>query len=388
MDIEPLFYGKHDISSSDVSAVVEVLKSSALTQGPKVSEFERAFSDYVGSKYGVAVSNATAALHLSVLALTPSRPKSFKVITSPITFVSTANCVLFCGGEIEFADIDSSTYCLDPNRVEELLKKNPKDYVGMIPVDYAGHPSRLADFNWLAKKYGLWVISDSCHAPGASFTHEGKIYRAGDGHFADLTTFSFHPVKHIATGEGGIVTTNNEALYKKLLLMRSHGITKESSQMTEYDGGWDYEMQLLGFNYRIPDILCALGLSQLSRAKENLEKRRAVAEAYNLGLKDLPLKLPTVEAGAKHAYHLYVIRTAHRKELYEYLKSKEIHTQVHYIPVHEQPFYIGRYGRQSFPNSEAHYRECLSLPMYPTLSEVQQERVICEVKNFFDKKNG
>lgn len=381
MALEPLFYGKHEIQASDLAAVTAVLKNQALTQGPKVSEFERAFSEYIGSTFSVAVSNATCALHLSALAL--GLKPGARVITTPITFVSTANCVLFCGGEVEFADIETDTYCLDPNRVEDLLKKHPNQYAGIIPVDYAGHPSRLGDFHWLAKKYNLWVINDACHSPGATFNHQDQVYRSGDGKLAHLSTFSFHPVKHIATGEGGIITTNSEALYKRLLLLRSHGITKNPEEMTEYDGAWDYEMQALGFNYRIPDILCALGLSQLSRAKENLKSRQRIAAIYNEAFRNLPIKLPWVSEGVEHAYHLYVIRTPKRNALYNFLKGQEIHCQVHYIPVHQQPYYISKYGNQTFPRAETHYQECLSLPMYPSLTESQQNRVIEAVTDFF-----
>ena len=378
----PIPYGRQSIEESDIQAVVETLKSDFLTQGPRVKEFEEAFARYVGSKYAVAVCNATAGLHLS--ALTLGVKPGQRVITSPITFVATANSVLYCGGEIEFADIDPKTYCLDPNRVEDLLKKSSNKYVGIMPVDYAGHPSRMVDFRTLSEKYGVWIIEDGCHAPGASFMTREGVKAIGNGEYSDITTFSFHPVKHIACGEGGMLTTNDEEIYKKLLLLRSHGITKDQQKMNEFDGAWDYEMQLLGYNFRISDILCALGSSQLKRANLGLNRRREIAERYNEELSQFPIQLPFVESGCSHAYHLYVIRSKKRKELFEHLKQSNIHTQVHYSPVHQQPFYVERYGNQSFKNSESFYQECLSIPMYPSLSEQDQGYVIESIKRFYD----
>ena len=257
-------YGKQEILDEDIAAVTRALKSDFLTQGPRVKEFEDAFAKYVDAKYAVATNNATTALHMA--AVTLGVEKGTRVITTPNTFVASANCVLYCGGEVEFSDIDAKTYNLDPNRVEDLIKKDPKKYAGIIPVDYAGLPSAMKDFKAIADRFGLWVIEDACHAPGASFLDQGKVQKIGSGKYSDICSFSFHPVKHIATGEGGMLTTDDEAIYEKLLLLRSHGITKDPKKMKEVDGGWDMEMQELGFNYRISDILCALGTSQLSRA--------------------------------------------------------------------------------------------------------------------------
>ena len=374
-------YGRQSINQSDIDAVTEALKSDFLTQGPRVKEFEDSFAKYVDAKYAVAVCNATAGLHLATLALGVSNGKS--VITTPNTFVATSNSVLYSGGEVVFADIDPKTYCLDPNRVEDLLKKSPGKHVGIMPVDFAGLPSRMEDFKTLSEKYGVWIIEDGCHAPGATFTTRNGIQKVGNGNYADITSFSFHPVKHIACGEGGMLTTNDEKVYRKLMQLRTHGITKDRSEMTEYDGGWDYEMQVLGFNYRISDILCALGNSQLKRADESLDRRQKIADLYQKELSGLPLVLPHVESGSRHAYHLYVIRTEKRKELFDHLKMNDIYSQVHYIPVHQQPYYINRYGKQTFEQSENFYQECLSIPMYPTLTEEQQMRVIDSIKKFY-----
>lgn len=375
-------YGKQDITVEDIEEVVKVLKSDFLTQGPKVKEFEDAFSGYVGSKYALAVSNGTAALHLSTLALKVHPGQ--KVITTPITFVASANCVLYCGGDVEFADIDRQTLCLDPNKVEDLLRKDPKAYSGIIPVDYSGYPIKMDDFKFLADKYNLWIIEDACHAPGGKFIDSTKqVQKCGNGQFADLSVFSFHPVKHIACGEGGMITTNSLDLYKKLLLLRTHGITKDPALMKSSNEPWSYEMQELGFNYRMPDMLCALGISQLRKAEQALARRQEIATRYNEAFKDLPITLPFVREKDLHAFHLYVIRTRERKELYQALKKDNIFTQIHYIPITHQPYYIQRYGQQEFIEAENFYSECLSLPMYQSLSDEEQSLVINAVRNFF-----
>jgi UDP-4-amino-4,6-dideoxy-N-acetyl-beta-L-altrosamine transaminase len=376
-------YGKQEIREEDIGAVVETLKSDFLTQGPKVKEFEDAFANYVGAKHAVSFTNATAALHAAVQVL--GLNKSKKVITTPNTFVASANCILYAGGEVQFCDIDSKTFNLDPNLVEDLVKKNPNEFSGIIPVDFAGLPSSMKDFKAIAEKYGLWLIEDACHAPGAAFEDDGVWQKIGNARYSEICSFSFHPVKHIACGEGGMLTTNSDHILKKLHLLRSHGITKDPAQMTEVDGGWDMEMQELGYNYRMPDILCALGLSQLHRAEKSLENRKRIAERYLEELGGLPLQFQIVPAGLKHAYHLFVIRTAKRKELYDFLKTKNIYAQVHYIPIHQQPYYVSRYGKQSFKEAENYYRECLSIPMYHSLTESDQTRVIEAISEFFKR---
>lgn len=382
-------YGKQEITKQDADAVLEALYSDFLTQGPKVEEFEKAFASYVGAKYAIAVSNGTAALHLSALSLGVNAHS--RVITTPITFAASANCILYCGGKVEFADIDLQTGTLDLNAVRVLLAGKPKGYYhGIIPVDLAGYPVDLEILKDLAEEYGLWIIEDACHAPGAYFTNSSKlIQRCGNGNYADLSVFSFHPVKHIATGEGGMITTNNEKLYKGLLKLRTHGITKLPSELHKNDGGWYYEMQELGFNYRIPDILCALGLSQLSRADYGLSRRQAIAKKYDEAFKNNAHIQPLVDAatlekqGVSHGYHLYIIRTKQRLKLYNYLREKNIFAQVHYIPVYHMPFYKrSGYNNVKCPNAETYYQECLSLPMYPSLSHQEQTFVIESILNF------
>jgi UDP-4-amino-4,6-dideoxy-N-acetyl-beta-L-altrosamine transaminase len=374
-------YGKQHITQEDIDAVVQTLTSDFLTQGPKIHEFETAFASYVGSKYAVAVSNGTAALHCACMALN-LKPKK-KVITTPITFAASANCIEFCGAEVLFADIDPHTYLIDLNCVETLCK-NHADIVGIIPVDFAGYPIHAEQLHAIANKYKLWIIEDACHAPGGSFTDsQGTVQLCGNGVYADISIFSFHPVKHIATGEGGMLTTNNKEVYNTLCMLRTHGITKDPNHLTQNDGGWYYEMQQLGYNYRITDMQCALGISQLSRAQQGIQKRQEIALRYNKAFSHTSLTLPFVAEGICHAYHLYVIHYHNRKGLYDFLRSKEIYTQVHYIPVHTMPYYKARGHKQGdCPHSEAYYSTCLSLPMYPSLTEQEQQFVIDAVLEY------
>lgn len=377
-------YGRQHITEEDINAVVEALKSDYLTQGPAVSEFENKFSDYVGSKYAVAVSNGTAALHLSALAL--GLKKGDRVITTPITFAASANCVLYCGGEIDFVDIDSESYTMDLDKLEEKLLNVPKGYYkGVIPVDFAGYPVNLERLRGIADRYGLWIIEDACHAPGAEFSDSNKVVqRCGNGEFSDTSIFSFHPVKHIATAEGGMITTNRRDLFEKLLILRTHGITKDISLLSENHGGWYYEMQTLGFNYRLTDIQAALGTSQLARANDGIQRRREIASSYNKAFEDIEaIVTPKVNPLFGHAYHLYVIQVDDRLGLYNYLKSKGVFAQVHYIPVHTLPFYreMG-WDTGEFPVSESYYSKCLSLPMYPTLTQKEQNFVIKMVLDY------
>ncbi|MEQ1586326.1 MAG: UDP-4-amino-4,6-dideoxy-N-acetyl-beta-L-altrosamine transaminase [Cyclobacteriaceae bacterium] len=382
-------YGRQSIDQDDETALVEALYSDFLTQGPKVAEFESKFASYVGSKYAVAVSNGTAALHLCALALGVNSESN--VITTPITFAASSNCILYCGGKVQFVDIDPATGVLDINEVRKLLTSNPKGYFnGLIPVDFAGYPVNLEEFSKLADEYGLWIIEDACHAPGGFFTDsKKKVQRCGNGNFADLAIFSFHPVKHIATGEGGMITTNDEKLFHKLLKLRTHGITKDPSFLERNDGGWYYEMQELGFNYRIPDILCALGISQLKKADDGLLKRKAIARKYDEAFKPIT-SIRTLSneqdlevRGISHAYHLYIIKVKDRLGLYNHLRKKNIFAQVHYIPVYRMPYYQNSgYHEVKCINAEEYYSECLSLPMYPTLSEDEQNLVIKTILEF------
>lgn len=384
-------YGKQEITAGDIEAVTSVLNADFLTQGPQVQAFEKAFSEYVGAEYAVAVSNGTAALHLSAIALGVNG--NSRVITTSITFAATSNCILYCGGQVEFADIDPATGTLDPDAVERMILSKPKGYYqGIIPVDLAGYPVNLEKFGKLAKEHGLWVLEDACHAPGAYYLDSsGTRQKCGNGSTANLSIFSFHPVKHIATGEGGMITTNDPVLYHKLLKLRTHGITKDRALLENYDGEWYYEMQDLGFNYRIPDILCALGISQLSRADERLDKRISIARKYDKAFSSGTVVTPLTpishleDLGIKHAYHLYVIRTKQRLRLFNYLRERKILTQVHYIPLYRMPYYRKLGFLQSIcPNAEAYYHECLSLPMFPSLRDDEQQYVIDTINQFSD----
>jgi UDP-4-amino-4,6-dideoxy-N-acetyl-beta-L-altrosamine transaminase len=384
-DMNPIPYGKQSISEDDLKAVSETLRSDFLTQGPKIATFEKDFADYIGCRYAVAVSNGTAALHLCAMALDVNERTN--VITTPITFAASANCIRYCGGNVYFADIDPATYTLDIGKVEALILSKPEGFFqGIIPVDFAGYAVNLEQFRKLADKYGLWIIEDACHAPGGYFTDSDNVKQnCGNGAFADMAIFSFHPVKHIACGEGGMITTNDEALYKKLLLLRTHGITKEPGLLQENHGGWYYEMQALGYNYRLTDFQAALGSSQLKRANEGLERRRAIAAIYEQAFTDKPYILSQSGVQSGHAYHLYVIQTPQRKELYDYLRTRNIFCQVHYIPVHTMPYYKSIGKQETHPAAEAYYDHCLSLPMYPALTAEEQQYVIDSVDAFFNK---
>jgi UDP-4-amino-4,6-dideoxy-N-acetyl-beta-L-altrosamine transaminase len=400
--MKPIPYGKQLISEEDIEAVVSTLKSEYLTQGPSIASFEKSFADYVGAKYAVAVTNGTAALHLSILALGIKQGE--KVITSPITFAASANCVKYCGGEVVFADIDPSTFLLDPIKVRQLLEASPKGtYKGIIPIDFAGRPVNIEEFRELAIEFGCWIIEDACHAPGAWIRDsKGKTIIAGNGDYSDVSVFSFHPVKHLTTGEGGMITTNSQELYNRILMLRSHGITRDhvkfsnsiefASGTPNYNGqfpGWYMEMQELGYNYRITDFQAAMGITQLRVADVWLAKRKAIALRYDEAFRDHSLiRSPLLEINPlenlSHAYHLYVILTPNRLELYNYLREKQILTQVHYIPVHLMPYYRALGWKEGdMPNAEKYYKECLSLPIYPSITDEELDYVIQVVLEFY-----
>jgi UDP-4-amino-4,6-dideoxy-N-acetyl-beta-L-altrosamine transaminase len=389
-------YGRQNITNEDIQAVIETLQSDYLTQGPKILEFEKAFAEYIGCKYAVAVANGTAALHLCTLALDVK--KGQKVITTPITFAASANCVRYCDGEVVFADIDPETYLIDYNSVKKLLEESPMGtYQGIIPVDFAGRAVDLEKFKTLAEQYNLWIIEDACHAPGGFFLDSnGVSQNCGNSNFADLAIFSFHPVKHIASGEGGMVTTNDEVLYKKLLALRTHGITRDTTifsndmdfaagqdHQTQYPG-WYMEMQTLGFNYRLTDFQAALGLSQLKRADEGILRRREIASTYHEAFKNKSFIKGQSSEVDGHAYHLYIIEVENRLELYNYLRTKNIFAQIHYIPCHLMPYYR-QFGWKAgdMPNSENYYKYCISLPMYPTLTDEEQQFVIYTIFKYY-----
>ncbi len=380
----PIPYGRQSINEDDIKAVVETLKSDYLTQGPKIKEFEEKFAEYVGAKYAVAVNNATSALHLAatVLGVGPGK----KVIVTPMTFAASANCVRYCGGEVTFCDIDPETYLMDLDKLREILKSSPKGtYSGVIVVDFAGYPHNLEEFRAVCDEYGLWLIEDACHAPGAWFTDaNGNRQKSGNGQFADISIFSFHPVKHIATGEGGMATTNDPELYRKLCHFRTHGITKDNTLLTKNDGGWYYEMQDLGFNYRLTDFQAALGISQLDRADKGLERRNEIARKYDDAFAGIPsIKTPFRADDIFHAFHLYIIQVPDRKGLYDFLHDNGIYAQVHYVPLHLMPYYqkLGN-KKGDLPVVEEYYDHCLSLPMYPTLTDEEQQYVIDKVKEY------
>jgi len=356
-------YGRQHITDEDIDAVVKTLKSDFLTTGPVVDQFEKKFASYVGSKYAIAVSNGTAALHLCALALEVNNTTN--VITSPITFSASANCIRYCDGNVYFADIEPSTITLCLSEVEKLINSKPKGFFdGIIPVDLAGYPVDMESFRQLADKHGLWILEDACHAPGGFFKDSRGIdQKCGNGSYADLAIFSFHPVKHIACGEGGMITTNSLNNYIKLKQLRSHGMVYQGdNRLEENHGRWYMELQELGYNYRIPDILCSLGLSQLSRANEGLKKRRSIARKYDQAFEGRLKTHSQCTDEIGHAFHLYIIEVDDRKGLYDYLREHHIYTQVHYIPVHLMPYYR-KLGSKSgdFPNAESYYNRCLSL---------------------------
>ena len=394
-------YGKQHINEDDIRAVTEVLRSDWLTQGPKVEEFEKAMAEYCGAKYAVAVSSGTAALHLACLVA--GIKQGDEAITSPITFVASANCVLYCGGKPVFADIDKDTYNIDP---AEIKKKITKKTRAIIPVHFAGLPCDMEAIKKIAEEYDLIIIEDACHALGAEYriqnsglkTKEEWI-KVGSCSHSDMTVFSFHPVKHITTGEGGAVLTNNEKFYEKLLLFRNHGITKDPEKFTNKDlafplsseplihnpNPWYYEMQELGFNHRITDLQCALGLSQLKKLDAFVARRRRIADIYNAAFKGNDLIMPqAVSGGRVSSYHLYAVQIdfkrlgKSRATVMAELREKGIGAQVHYIPVHLQPFYMERFGckKGDFPVAEAYYEKALSLPMYPKMTDEDAMRVV------------
>lgn len=380
----PISYGRQFISDDDIQAVVDALKSDYLTCGPRIAEFENAFCEYVNSKHAVAVCNATGALHIAAMAL-GVKPGD-NVICTPLTFASSANCIRFCGGNVKFVDIDPKTYLLDIDKLKETLAASPKGtYKGMVLVDFAGYPHNMEEFRKIADEYGMWILEDACHAPGAYFVDSSgdKVY-AGCGKYSDITVFSFHPVKHITTGEGGIACTQNDSLKEKMALYRTHGITRDAEKLERQDGLWYYEMQELGYNYRITDIQAALGTSQLKVARKNVEIRRELVRRYNDAFKDIKaIKTPYEASDVYHAYHLYIIQVDDRLGLYNFLRENKIFAQVLYYPLNLMPYYK-QFGNKEgdLPVVEEYYKHCLALPMFPTLTSEQQEYVIDKVKEY------
>lgn len=365
-------YGRQSIDEDDIQAVVEVLRSDYITTGPKIQEFEKLVADYVGAKYAVAVSNGTAALHLACLAA--GIKEGDEVITTPITFAASANCVLYCGAKVVFADIDPVTYNIDPTDIGRKITDRTK---AIIPVHFTGQPCEMDEIHAIAKKYNLIVIEDAAHALGADY--KGRMI----GSISDMTTFSFHPVKHITTGEGGMITTNDKNVYEKLKLLRNHGITREPSFLHKKEGGWYYEQLDLGFNYRITDFQCALGISQMKKIDKFIEKRRSIAKRYDEAFSGLEyIVTPKQAVGCHSSYHLYVIQVKNipRKKAFEKLRAAGIGVNVHYIPVYKHPYYQSHgYKDVKCENAENLYEKIISLPIYPGLTCDEQEYVIKQI---------
>jgi UDP-4-amino-4,6-dideoxy-N-acetyl-beta-L-altrosamine transaminase len=384
--LKSISYGKQQITEADLDAVKQVLLSDYLTQGSTIDAFEEAFAAYVGSKFAVALSNGTAALHLCAMALGVGAGS--RVIVPSITFAASANCIRYCDGDVYFCDIHPHTYTADYHKIEELITSKPKGFFsGMVLVDFAGFAVNLEQFRILADRHGIWIIEDACHAPGGYFIDgAGHKQLCGNGKFADLAIFSFHPVKHLTTGEGGMITTNNRELYQQLRMLRTHGITREPDRLTENHGGWYYEMQTLGYNYRLTDFQAALGISQLKRADAGVERRRELAARYTRAFENKAWNLGNSGIMEGHAYHLYILQSPKRKELYDFLRTKQIYAQVHYIPVHTMPYYKQFESTPAtLEEAEKYYQTCLSLPMYPTLSNEEQDFVIEQIFQFYEQ---
>lgn len=371
-------YGKQTIEQDDIQAVVDVLQSDFLTTGPKIAEFEQTVADYVGAKYAVAISNGTSALHAACFAA--GIGPGDEVITTPLTFAASANCVLYCGGTPVFADVDPKTYNIDPEDIRRKITDRTK---AIIAVHLAGQPCDMDAIHSIAREHGLIVIEDGAHALGS--VYKGKRI----GSLSDMTTFSFHPVKPITTGEGGMIVTDNEDFYKKMVLFRSHGITRDDSMMTRNDGPWFYQQFDLGYNYRITDIQCALGCSQMKKLDRFLARRKEIVARYNEAFADCdniitPYQLSDTESG----WHLYIVQVKNcdRRQVFENMREKGIGVNVHYIPVYMHPYYQEHgYENVHCANAEEIYSHIISLPLYPGLTSEQQDYVIDTLKSLCEE---
>ncbi len=409
--MKPIPYSRQSINQDDIDAVVEVLRSDWLTQGPKVREFEEALAHECGAKHCIAVANGTMALHLACLALDVG-PGDLG-LTTPITFLASANCIAYCGGRVDFADIEPATLCLSPDRVEEYCRNVAVPKV-VIPVDFAGVPADLPSFKKLSEKYGFKLIEDAAHSLGSTYEYNGRRYACGSCAHTDLAILSFHPVKTITTSEGGAVLTNDDALAEKVRCLANHGVVRDPAKFVNQWSAisnhrsatpsdlnpptsnvflpYYYEMQLLGFNARMTDIQATLGLSQLKRLGEFKARRQEIVRKYNSAFAALSKKnaviLPPWPEGTDPCYHLYTlmlgpVASVSRDDLYNRLKENGIHSQVHYIPVYRQPFYSNGNGfdPHSFPEAERYYSNCISLPLYPNFDKQAMDLVVTTIKS-------
>jgi UDP-4-amino-4,6-dideoxy-N-acetyl-beta-L-altrosamine transaminase len=372
-------YGRQWLDEEDITAVVDVLRGDWMTQGPAIPAFEAALAEACGARHAVAVSNGTAALHIAALAAGVG-PGDVGV-TSPITFVASANCIAYCGGTPAFVEVDPETVTLDPEALEAFCRRTAPRVV--IPVDFTGQAADLPAIAEVARRHGAIVIEDAAHSLGGSYQHDGTWYRCGSCAHSDMAILSFHPVKHITTGEGGAVLTNDTALYRRLCDLRTHGITKDPARLTRHDGPWYYEQHELGYNYRITDFQCALGLTQLRKLERFVNRRRELVELYREALEHLDgdVRLLTEAPGRRSSYHLIIARLrgdeGRRRRVFESLGARGIRAQVHYIPVHLQPWYREKFGFApgDFPVAESFYASCLSLPMFPAMTDGDVARV-------------
>ena len=374
-------YGKQTIDETDIKAVAKTLRSDFLTTGPKIKEFEDKFASFVNVKYAVAVSNGTTALHLACRAV--GLKHGDELITSPMTFAASANCALYCDAKPVFVDIKENGL-IDEELIEKKITSKTKI---IIPVHYGGFPCNMKKIKEIAKKHKLTIIEDACHALGSEY----KKTKIGDCKYSDMAVFSFHPVKHITTGEGGMITTNSKTIYEKLILLRTHGITWDPDKLVNKSHGpWYHEMQELGFNFRITDIQCALGISQLKRVKKFIKKRIEIANTYNKEFRiNKNIEIINSPEDCKNAHHLYIIKVKNGKirlNLFNYLKENNIFCQVHYIPVYWHPYYqkLG-YKKGICPKAEKFYEKIISIPIYPSLEKANQKKVIKKMKGFYAK---
>ena len=383
-------YGKQTIDQSDIDSVIKILKSDWLTQGPAVENFENGLKNIFGSKYACAVSNGTAALHLVAKVLNWSSGDI--ILTTPNTFLATANCIEYVGATVDFVDINDENSTIDVNMLEEKIisyKNHGKKIKAVIAVDYAGHPCEWETLKKIADRYELQLINDNCHALGASYNGDSRYAIK----YANFITQSFHPVKMITTGEGGAVITNDLESFKKLQILRSHGITKDPKVIGNSHGPWYYEMHEIGYNYRLTDIQCALGLNQLNKLKQFVSQRRKIAGTYEDYFSNIVnIKTPSQGVNIAHAFHLYPLQInfkstkIDKKTLFKKLFKNKINLQVHYIPIHLQPYYRNKYGfnKGDFPNAEKFYEQEISLPIYPKLNRNNQIHIISTIKKLLD----